>query len=183
MGNMFFENDGKLIDKYNKTLHILEKIIHAGPKMEEKETDVDLCLKIHFGNNVVAKMLWSSEPPCIRGNVYSKIPCPDWFNKFYYSPRFEMITMYLGLVGETVSYYIDLVKDISIMILFCHVTYQFWNSFSTFVEYAGTMSSSCNNRQDCCCNKKHASYSNGRHPSRCFNRRFLSCRSRRDGSC
>ena len=135
MGNMFFENDGKLIDKYNKTIHILEKIIHAGKEMKENEKEVDLCLKIHFGNQVVAKMLWSSEPPCIRSNVYSKIPIPEKIDKFYYSSQLETITMYIGLVSETISYYVDLVKDISILILFCSVTYQFWDSFSTFVEY------------------------------------------------
>ena len=126
MGNMFFENDGRLIDKYNKTMHILEKIVHAGEKMEENEKEVDLCLKIHFGNLVVAKMLWSSEPPCIRTNVYSKIPIPEKLDKFYYSPQLEKITMYIGLISETISYYVDLVKDISILILFCNVTYQFW---------------------------------------------------------
>ena len=136
MGNMFFENDGNKIDKYNKTLHILEKLIHAGVNnMVENETEVDLCLKVHFGNHVVTKMLWSSEPPCIRSNVYSKIPLPGKVNKFFHSSTFKKITLYLGLIIETVSYYLDLVKDISILILFCHVTYPFWDSFSTFVEY------------------------------------------------
>ena len=79
MGAMFFENDeneGVLIDKFNKTLHILEKFVHAGDNIEDnigitgmdRETEVDLCLKTHYGNQVVSQMLWSSEPPCIRSS-------------------------------------------------------------------------------------------------------------------
>ena len=135
MGNMFFENDGKLIDKFNKTLHVLDKIMHAGSDMKDNEKDVDLCLKVHYGNQVVSKMLWSSEPPCIRTNIYSKIPVPEKLSQFYYSTRLEKISRWIGLLSETISYYVDLVKDISILILFCNVTYQFWDSFSTFVEY------------------------------------------------
>ena len=146
MANMLFENDkneGKLIDKFNKTLHILEKIVHAGNNLEDnigttgmdRETEVDLCLKIRYGNQVVSKMLWSSEPPCIRTNIYSRIILPEAINRFYYSSLFAKIMRYIGLVSETISYYVDLVKDISILILFCNVTYQFWDSFSTFAEY------------------------------------------------
>ena len=130
MGNLLFENDGKEIDKYNKTLHILEKLVHSG-----NERDVNLCLKIKFGNFVVTRMLWSSEPPCIRTNVYSKIPLPEWLDKFYYSHTLKKISLLLGLVIETIGHYLDLVKDISILILFCRVTYPVWNSFTTFVEY------------------------------------------------
>ena len=135
MGNLFFENTGELVDKFHKTLHILEKIMHGGDNMEDNVTETDLCLKLNFGNPVVYAMLWSSEPPCIRTNIYSKIPVPEKIYKFYYSTLFEKISLYIGLIGETISYYVDFVADISILILFCTVTYQFWNSFSSFVEY------------------------------------------------
>ena len=147
MASMLFENDKhdrtELIDKFNKTLHILEKIVHAGEILEDnigvtgmdRETEVDLCLKVHYGNQVVSQMLWSSEPPCIRTKVYSRIPTIEAIDRFSYSSLFAKITRYIGLVSETISYYVDLVKDISILILFCNVTYQFWDSFSTFAEY------------------------------------------------
>jgi hypothetical protein len=135
MGNMFFENTGELVDKFHKTLHILEKIMHGGDKMEDNVKETDLCLKINFGNPIVYAMIWSSEPPCIRTNIYSKIPVPEKIYKFYYSTLFEKISLYIGLISETISYYVDFVADISILILFCTVTYQFWNSFSSFVEY------------------------------------------------
>jgi len=114
MGHLLFDSDMKLIDEFHVVMLELESGYFKGDLLE-----MNLCLKHDLGNRIVNELRWSTEPPGIRK---LQMMLPDFFLNFLRTTLFKGFMTFLGLALETVSYYVDFVKDwIIFAILFRYV--------------------------------------------------------------